>query len=224
MHLDPSLRREVKYVANEMFIIQILGWIETSRLCLRKHFPDRLVNNIYYDSHSYDAYADNVDGISQRTKLRYRWYGSSPTPVDGNIELKKRLNACGVKEVYPVVLKRKVSNHIELVNSIKQSVPAGWTALLDFYSVPIILNRYHRSYYTSKCRQIRVTVDRKHHVMDQRFSGIINTKWQGNTPQYIIVEIKFASDLADYVSSMIDDIPMRYSRNSKYINAVNVIR
>ena len=224
MRDDPSLRREVKYVANEMFFTQVLRWLETSELGLRKHFPDRLVNNIYYDTHSFDAYADNVDGISQRSKLRYRWYGPSLIPVNGNVELKRRSNACGTKESYPVVLDREVAMHFELLQSIRKSVPPEWDALLDFYSEPVVSNRYYRSYYTSSCRKVRVTLDSQQRVMDQRFFGLINTKWKGNALPYITVEVKFAPELTNYVSSMVDEIPMRYSRNSKYINAVNTIR
>jgi len=223
MNNDPSLRREIKYVANEMFIIQICSWLETSRLGLRKQFPDRVVNNIYYDTHDYDAYADNLDGISKRTKLRYRWYGLSPTPVAGRIELKKRVNAYGAKEFYSVDLDKEILIHSELFQSIRGSAPPEWDALLDFYSVPVIYNRYHRSYYISQCKRVRVTFDRKHDVMDQRMSGFINTRKKANAPQYIVVEVKFTPDLTDYVSSMVADIPMRISRNSKYINAVNSV-
>jgi len=224
MNIDASLRREIKFVANEFFVIQIRSWLETSRLGLRKHFPDRIVNNIYYDTHSYDAYTDNLDGISKRTKLRYRWYGSSQTPVAGRIELKSRLNAYGAKEFYSVNFSGNVTKHTQLFRSIKDSVPPEWDALLDFYSVPVIYNRYHRSYFISKCKRVRVTLDCKHDVMDQRMSNSINTYKKANSPQYIVVEVKFTPDLTDYVSSMVADIPMRISRNSKYINAVNSVR
>ncbi|MDC3278807.1 VTC domain-containing protein [Litorivicinus sp.] len=223
MNLDTSLRREIKFVASEMFVIQIRGWLETSKLRLRKHFPDRIVNNIYYDTYNCDAYADNLDGISKRTKLRYRWYGPLDTPSDGRIELKKRFNSNGTKEFYSVNLGGNVATHKQLFRSIRGSAPLEWDVLLDIYSVPIIYNRYHRSYYISQCKKVRVTLDSNHDVMDQRMSGFINTRKKANVAQYIVVEVKFTPELTDYVSSMIADIPMRISRNSKYVNAVNSI-
>ena len=92
MHFnDPTLRREVKFISNEIFLSKILAWISTSRLFFIKQFKQRSVNNIYYDTYGYDAYSDNLDGISKRVKLRYRWYGNNRTPNNGAIEIKKRL-------------------------------------------------------------------------------------------------------------------------------------
>ncbi len=220
---DPSLRREIKFVANEVFANEIYGWVDTSKLLLRRQFPDRTVNNIYYDSQNYDAYVDNLDGISRRTKLRYRWYGPSLSPTEGAIELKKRVNACGFKETYRVDKLEIGNSHRLLSKAIRNVVPETWGALLDFYSSPVILNQYKRSYFISQCKQIRVTVDRDHLVFDQRLSSDINKRKKANIVQYFVVEIKFHPDATAYVSSRIADIPLRISRNSKYINSVNSV-
>ncbi len=220
---DPSLRREVKFVANELFSNEIFAWVASSKLFLRKEFQNRVVNNIYYDTYDYDAYTDNLDGISRRTKLRYRWYGQSLTPCDGQLELKKRENAFGFKKIQIVEGLNINNSHRLLSMALRSSVPDSWVALLDYYSEPVILNRYRRSYYLSKCKKIRVTVDQEHSVFDQRLSNIINISKKANTVQYIVVEVKFHPDLTEYVSEMIADIPMRISRNSKYINSVNSV-
>jgi len=220
---DSSLRREVKFVANELFSNDISAWIMSSKLFLRKQFQDRTVNNIYYDTYNYDAYTDNLDGISKRTKLRYRWYGESLMLCDGMLELKKRENAFGFKYTQKVEGLDINNSHRLLSMAIRNSVPKSWVYLLDYYSVPVILNRYRRSYYLSKCKQVRVTIDRDHSVFDQRLSKRINITKKANTVQYIIIEVKFHPDLTEYVSEMIADIPMRISRNSKYINSVNSV-
>jgi len=222
-NIDPSLRREIKFVANEVFSNEIVAWIATSKLFLHKQFQDRTVNNIYYDTYKYDAYTDNLDGISKRTKLRYRWYGQSLAPCDGQLELKKRENTFGFKKTQ-IVKGLNISNSHRLLSlALRSSVPNSWLPFVDYYSEPVILNRYRRSYYLSKCKQVRVTVDREHSVFDQRLSNIINISKKSNTVQYIILEVKFHPDLTEYVSEMIADIPMRISRNSKYINSVNSV-
>ncbi len=220
---ESSLRREIKFVANELFINDIHAWILASKLFLRKEFQDRTVNNIYYDTYNYDAYSDNLDGISRRTKLRYRWYGESIEPCDGSLELKKRENAFGFKKNQKIKLLNINGCHRSLSMALRKSVPDSWLPLLDYYSVPVILNRYRRSYFLSKCKKIRVTIDREHVVFDQRLSNKINITKKANTVQYIIVEVKFHPDLTEYVSEKIADIPMRISRNSKYINSVNSV-
>lgn len=224
MHFnDPTLRREVKFISNEIFLSKILTWVSTSRLFLTKQFKQRSVNNIYYDTYGYDAYSDNLDGISKRVKLRYRWYGNNRTPNNGAIEIKKRLNALGFKDVYKISLPVNILSHNELKKNIRKNIPKERIPFLDYYSQPIILNCYDRNYFISQCKKIRVTIDTNHKVYDQRFSDRINTTIKANIAQYIVVELKFHPELTEYVSAKIYDIPMRISRNSKYINSVNSI-
>ena len=40
-------------------------------------FPDRYVNNIYLDTPVMSNYWNNVTGLSQRVKVRIRWYGEA---------------------------------------------------------------------------------------------------------------------------------------------------
>lgn len=218
-----SLRREIKFVASEIFLSKILSWIGSSGLFLSKHYPDRIVNNIYFDTYDLDAYGDNLDGISERNKLRYRWYGNSLNPQDGNLELKKRKNAFGFKNSQKIKGLKVVDNHKQLLDKLKNSVSMSWMYIINHYCDPIILNRYKRSYYLSKDKKVRVTLDRNHSVFDQRLSNKINLKKKANILEYIVIEIKFNPDLIDCVSNMIKDIPMRNSRNSKYVNSVNLV-
>ncbi len=220
---NKTLRREVKFVSNEIFLPKISAWIYTSRLHLTKQFNQRRVNNIYYDTYGCDAYADNLDGISKRVKLRYRWYGNNRNPQNGSIEIKKRLNAFGFKEAYNVPISGTILSHKELKKNIRKNVPQQRIPFLDYYSEPILLNCYVRDYYISQCKKIRITIDKNHGVYDQRFRDNINTKVAANILRYIVVEIKFHPNLTEYVSAKIHDIPMRFSRNSKYINSVNSI-
>jgi len=223
MDFDKTLRREIKFVANVAFLIQIDFWIAKTRLLLKKHYDDRMVNNIYYDTYACKTYADNLDGISERSKLRYRWYGTSLSPSNGAIELKKRKNACGTKKTKIIQGVNNNETHNSLISKIRDAVDETWLPALNYYSTPIVLNQYMRSYYISNCERFRVTLDRKHSVFDQRMSKYINIRKKANTSQYLVLEIKFHPDLSDCLSSMIGDIPMRISRNSKYINSVNSI-
>ena len=223
MDFDKTLRREIKFVANEAFLIQVHCWIAKTRLFLKKHYDDRIVNNIYYDTYDCQAYSDNLDGISERSKLRYRWYGNSLYPSNGAIELKKRKNACGTKKVKIIEGINNNETHYSLFSKIKDAVDDTWLPSMNYFSTPVVLNQYMRSYYISKCGRFRVTLDRSHIVYDQRMSKYINIQKKANPTQYLVVEIKFHPDLSDCVSSMIGDIPMRISRNSKYINSVNSI-
>jgi len=218
---DPSIRREIKYVSNELFSNQIYGWLLRSELALKKHYPDRIVNNVYYDTHKLEALSDNLDGISRRDKLRYRWYGSrDQLGIKGKLEIKKRKNAYGAKEAIEIFSDKKLSYHSELKETIKTQIPSNWRHVVEHFCLPVMINTYKRSYFISKCNNIRVTLDRDNQVFDQRQSNKINIVKASNLPDYLIIEIKFHPDFTEYVSNSISDIPMRISRNSKYVNSV----
>src|SRR5262245_10751160 len=71
----PHLRYERKFV--------LQGWTFAHALAIvRRHpagfcevFPPRVVNNMYLDTPTLQAFHDHVNGISLRKKTRVRWYG-----------------------------------------------------------------------------------------------------------------------------------------------------
>lgn len=65
--------------------------------CFYTPYPDRWVNNVYFDTYDYYCYAENLSGSSSRTKLRYRWYGQNEFPQKGALEVKCKRNYFGWK-------------------------------------------------------------------------------------------------------------------------------
>ena len=53
-----------------------------------KIYDDRIINNIYFDSPSLNKFFANDDGISERNKLRIRWYGNNSNTYDYRLEIK----------------------------------------------------------------------------------------------------------------------------------------
>ena len=45
-------------------------------------FESRIINNIYFDTVNMSNFSENIIGISNRSKIRIRWYGST----FGNVE------------------------------------------------------------------------------------------------------------------------------------------
>jgi SPX domain protein involved in polyphosphate accumulation len=43
-------------------------------------YPMRVVNNIYFDTIDFSSYQSNIDGASNRSKVRIRWYNESCIP------------------------------------------------------------------------------------------------------------------------------------------------
>ena len=56
------------------------------------------VNSLYFDTYEVGCLTDNLFGVSDRTKLRFRWYGDDFRRVRGHLELKGKSNQLGWKE------------------------------------------------------------------------------------------------------------------------------
>ena len=103
MSIPPSdARFELKFVDYETSLPDIHRWVKFHPACFKIHHQIRSIHNIYYDTFDYYAFAQNLSGVSNREKLRYRWYGESMIPQPGRLELKKRCNLKGWKEILNV--------------------------------------------------------------------------------------------------------------------------
>ena len=56
-----DLRREIKFIAYEVEYPYIKNWLLLNSAGFSKSFPERQVNNIYFDSNNYSNYFDNIN-------------------------------------------------------------------------------------------------------------------------------------------------------------------
>ena len=61
-----------------------------SKLFFNFHHPSRKVNSIYFDTNNYSSIRQNLDGISEKKKIRVRWYGDKKTITDPILEIKSK--------------------------------------------------------------------------------------------------------------------------------------
>ena len=81
-------RYELKYALQESDLVNLYAIISQHPSSFKTAFPDRTVNNIYFDNVNFQCCFENLDGISERTKIRYRWYGEEEQFSNGKLELK----------------------------------------------------------------------------------------------------------------------------------------
>ena len=220
-------RYEIKFVTNIANYFIIINWIKLHSGCFYSPYPDRDINNIYFDKYNYFAYAENLSGTSQRNKVRYRWYGENNFPVNGKLEVKRRRNFYGWKETFDVKDHPNYfnqNNSMDLFfNHLRANIGEKGRFWFDNNPHPAMLNRYKRKYFICNDNDIRVTVDSDLKVFDQRYNRFFNVNKKANIPETIIVEFKCNRDKVEKLSRYIKGIPIRVSRNSKYINAMRSI-
>jgi SPX domain protein involved in polyphosphate accumulation len=225
LSVPEDARLEIKFVSYASNFDALKSWIHLHPSGFYSPFPDRQVNNIYFDGHQYTAYTENLSGASERTKVRYRWYGASIEPCAGTLEIKRKRNYFGWKIYHRVenAPYNPEKNWNSIRKNIRDQISKEGRFWLDLNPFPILLNRYRRRYFISRNKKIRVTVDTNQAVWDQRFKSKPNFLNKANLPDSLIVEIKFDRKDREYASQTIQGLPLRVSRHSKYMTGVNTI-
>lgn len=222
-----NFRYERKFtVPNEFSLNTIEQFIKRNKVLFREVFHLRQVNNIYFDTAAYNDYLDNVLGVSDRKKIRIRWYGDTFGEIKKPVlEIKIKKGIVGDKWSYklkPFVLNNNFNN-IETQNIFKDSeLPLPILESVKMVS-PTLLNSYLRKYFLSANKKFRVTLDYKllYHKIDKRFN---NFNFMPTTDANKIVELKYGLSDDKMANTISTQFPFRLNKNSKYINGINTIK
>ncbi len=219
-----DLRYEIKFVVPRPETYRMHGWLKARAEGFREAYPPRHVNNVYFDNFDLATYDENLSGVSERTKIRLRWYGSDKPVLDGRLELKKKKNRLGWKTTYPVRgLPFIGRSWRQIGRDLRDRLPMEAQRWLDLHPEPVIINRYRREYYVSRDGQIRITMDTGLAVLDQRMTRSPNRTARTNLPDVMIVEAKTADRNFRALGHVVSDIPVRVSRFSKYVTGLQTI-
>jgi SPX domain protein involved in polyphosphate accumulation len=215
--MQKERRYELKFVVEVKDKDEVFLWLYNSVGLFKKAHDDRRVNNIYFDHSNLSSLEDNLSGISRRQKMRYRWYGNNVYPIDGYMEVKNKDNNLGWKNHY------KVENlHINQKDSWKEIISKiisnseELQILSSQYFIPTLCNRYDRQYFESHDTKVRITIDLNIEFYQQNSLTNPNFTNKSYSDDLMIIECKFDEDSRKLAHSIIDKIPVRRSRYSKY--------
>lgn len=205
-------RYERKFQIKHLNRAEIEAWALHHPAGFRKSFPNRWVNNIYYDTQNLICYAENVAGVNQRNKYRIRWYGAEfDNIVAPTLEIKMKYNELGAK-------------YAEKINVFELDKPPDLRQISDRVRatqesyMPTLMNRYERSYYFSADKKFRMTID------DQLCFLSPDQKLTKNIEFYklndVIIELKYHRSNDPDVSEITRHFPFRQTKNSKYVSGM----
>jgi len=212
----PDARRELKYI-----IPRRSGLFEDraiTRLCptLRQPYESRVVCNLYLDTPSLSCFGDNLSGVSNRYKLRIRWYGAAGSPISPRMERKIRCNQLSWKESCSLPEIDFDNPWTEIFRTLQGEITPQLREWFLACRQPVLLNCYRRQYYESNDGNVRVTVDTGIRFFDQRFTAkpsIHLRDYRLDTP---VLELKFAPLYRQTALRTIRPLRLRQSRFSKY--------
>ena len=215
-----ELRYEIKMVAPDRYEPRLRSLLRLHPMAPSRLYPPRWINNIYMDSTDLSRLNQNYAGIADRCKLRYRWYGPRLEPAKGVLELKAKIAKLGFKRLFPrsQPIDLRSTDWNEFSARIRHELdPETWIEIHTL-NRPVLLNRYRRSYFATPDRRIRITVDTEQSFYSQWNLPRPNLHHRTNAPHELVVEVKADQADRDDVVEFIQYLPLRVSRNSKYVN------
>ena len=218
-----NYRNERKFRISAISYPELLNLVQFSPFLFREIYCQRTVNNIYLDSFNLGDYFDNVDGCSNRTKLRIRWYGSDSIKVHSPIlEFKIKRGHVGTKRCFPLtpfIFQNGFSreNLIEVFD--KSTLPDEVREILRFLRLSLY-NKYQRQYFISADKLFRITIDKNIHYygLNDHSNHFIAQRSEYGTS---VMEIKYNPNDDLLATKIIEQFPFRITKNSKYVSGAS---
>lgn len=179
----------------------------------------RRVNSLYYDDSKYSLYYESLNGLSERQKIRARFYNSDN--LNFNLEKKIKFEDLNIKTTE----KDNIGNLIPLVgrpinNNFK--IPANVYSKFQ----PKVFVTYIRRYFLSPDSKVRVTIDQN---IDCYKVKIIRNKIQIGIKRQInngILELKYSKGTylkESFIQKLSDNFNLILSRSSKYCQSIDLL-
>ena len=177
-------------------------------------FKPRYINSIYLDTVNFDFAKDNINGVSQRKKIRFRWYNNDLNNI--SLEEKNKNNF----SINKIIRKVDVpSNSKNLINNLKSYFYDLKKNCLSKNYLFILKTNYFRSYWLSSDKKIRATIDINLNASP------INNPVSKLTLNDTILEFKFLSKEEENFRNLfhIKKINLRSKKYSKYLQSFHLL-
>ena len=209
-------RFERKWIFKSNNYLVLINSLIRSNLFFKKHYPKRRVNSIYFDTSNYASIRENLDGVSNKKKIRLRWYGKSDRITNPILEIKSKKGFETKKENIKIseldnLIFRSLKNLEIIQNKINETIKTKKTIY------PILTTNYDREYYISYNDKIRATVD--YNLKSRFLKNLTQMDITKNFTKVCILELKYPIKSDQYVRSNLKQITLRLSKNSKFINS-----
>lgn len=221
-----DFRYERKFHAPDVSLEQVAMVVANHPAHFVKAFPNRRINNVYFDTADLSDFRAHVLGTDRRRKVRIRWYGESrgqDRPVV--LEVKARRGTVGTKRHFalpPLDFDGRIS-----MDAVRAATADGTpaAAMAGFFACaqPALFNSYLRSYFVSIDRRFRITIDTEmefHIVNDRCYSHVRSYKEE----RLRIIELKYGAGDDDDAARIAGRLPFRLTKHSKYVSGLGRLR
>lgn len=218
-----TYRYERKFLVENLMPYQVAALIKQHPRLFHAPYPSRHVNNLYLDSPEMKNYFENLNGATQRRKVRVRWYGERFGEISRPmLELKRKEGEVSTKHTYPLSAFRFDENFCDSV--LQQALDASDLppeARLALRSLILVLfNRYYRHYYATYDGTFRLTLDTQMEFF--KVNGLFGNRFVHRQRNYrdVVVELKYEVEQESQASRVAGFFPFRVTRSSKYVQGI----
>jgi len=227
MAVEIDRRYETKFSITDLDLYEIQHVIQTHPAIFKEIHYQRNINNIYFDSPDLNSFVDNIEGETQRRKVRLRWYGDLfGLCKEPKLEIKYKSGLLGWKEKLSLetfkLSKGGVFGYKDLLSELPSKKDFDISKLHLDALQPVLLNRYKRRYYLSLDKKFRVTVD-----SEMEFYSINPVREFFKTfsdERKTIVELKYDQKHVENAQNITQNFPFRVTKNSKYVVGIERVR
>ena len=209
-------RFERKWILRNGNYLMLVNSLLRSNFFFKFQYPKRKVNSIYFDNSVYSSIKENLDGVSNKKKIRLRWYGDQNKLIKPILEIKSKKGSETRKESLTL---NKLDNMNYLTSGNLKIIVEEINKLINLKKAifPILTTHYERQYFVSNQNNIRATVDTNLESIFLKNLSELNQK-KKFSPRCIL-ELKYSTKIDRLVRYKLDQMTLRLSKNSKYINS-----
>lgn len=180
----------------------------------RKSYSPRHVSSIYLDTLNFDFARDNINGVSKRKKIRFRWYNNDYSNI--YLEEKNKQNFLVKKIVNKTT---NFESNKQLVLNLKSYFSSLNEVYNNFNYRFVLKTNYFRSYWISDDKKIRATIDTNLNVSP---INDLNRKLELNET---ILEFKFSPSNEKSFRNLFfqNNFNLRSKKYSKYLQSFYIL-
>jgi hypothetical protein len=216
------LRCERKFLISDLSTQEIEEVILLHPALFSPIYPERFINNIYFDNLEFRSYHENLNGSTPRRKTRIRWYGDLTGQIkDPVLEIKKKSGIVGQKEIHslPTFVFENFFSGSEILDPTNNSASNRSFKKELVLLEPTLINRYCRKYFLSADGHYRITLDST--LIFSPVSPFLPMFFSNEPEPYSILELKYDHTKDGEASRITDCLPFRLTKSSKYVLGIS---
>ncbi len=214
-----NTRYELKMVVASSASSSVRHQLQLHPAGIRQTYEPRLVNSVYFDDYEFSRYRESVEGISDRQKVRLRWYGDTFSPDESALEIKRKKGQLGWKLTHPINTAFNFEASVtwnEIISAMLDLLSPRRRIDLQNALNPVVINRYRREYFATADGEVRVTIDTGQVAFGQIMTPYPNVRCSVRLDSAIVIEIKAPRVAQKRLQEVANALPHKVTRHSKY--------